>query len=362
MMRRTHGWAVVAVVAVLGLAACGGGGNPGGGNASHPIGDRAIRAVEVVARAGVFQEPLDAAPSPDGRVIYFVATGDHGPAVFSVPGSGGAEPLVTDGAPLAKPTGVGVATDGQRIYVADQEARPAQAPTATAAAGAPGSSAPATSAPATSAAAAAGAILTVRTTTSAGGLTAPTVLPGTVGRAPRGLDVVNQGDANVIYFTGTDPGDGKPGLFQVSSDGGTVLTIAEGAPFTSPDSVVVSAQGVAYVTDQGAGPGQGQVFRVSGGTVMPVLTGLHLGAPAGVTLVNNDATLLVSSIDGATLSDQVLFLDLATGTTAAATKVIGANKNSSGGLHRAHNATDLAWADIQGQVYRVRLGGGPGLR
>src|SRR5207237_9115458 len=108
---------------------------------------------------------------------------------------------------------------------------------------------------------------------------------------------------------------------------GPVSTIAEGAPFASPASVVVTAEGAAYVIDQGSGPGQGEVFRASGGTVTPVLTGLHLGAPAGVTLLNDDATLLVSSIDAATRSDHVLFLDLPTGMTAAATNVIGANKD-----------------------------------
>jgi len=109
------------------------------------------------------------------------------------------------------------------------------------------------------------------------------------------------------------------------------------------------------VSDQGAGPGQGRVFSVTGGRATPVLTGLHLGAPAGVTLVHGDATLLVSSIEAATGSDQVLFLDLATGKTAATTKVIGANQNSAGGLHRALNAPILAWCDVSrsGKVYRV---------
>jgi len=145
-------------------------------------------------------------------------------------------------------------------------------------------------------------------------------------------------------------------LFQVSSAGGTVTTLAEGAPFVAPDAVAVTAQGVAYVSDQGTGGGgHGEVFRVVGGTVTPVLTGLHLGSPAGVGLVDDDATLLVSSENAATLADQVLFLDLATGKTAAASKVIGANHDSSGGLHLAHDAATVAWADTQGTIYRVRF-------
>ena len=169
--------------------------------------------------------------------------------------------------------------------------------------------------------------------------------------------MVSEGGADVVYFTGLDPANGAPGLFRVPVAGGPVTTVAAGAPFVSPDSVVVTAGGVAYVTDQGSGKGKGEVLKVSDGTVTPVLSDLRLGTPAGVTTVNDDATLLVSSIDAATLSDQVLFLDLASGKTAAATKVIGANKDSAGGLHRAHAAPVLAWADVQrpGRVYRVEL-------
>jgi sugar lactone lactonase YvrE len=328
MMRKSHGWAVITMAATVAVAGCGSGSKSG---ASHRLGDSAITTIDAVARAGAFQDPLDAAPSPKGDIVYFTATGQHGPAIYRVAAAGGAESIVAEGAPLAKPTGVALATTGNRIYVADQQAQPLGA---------------------VASAATSGAILTVP---AAGAPGTPNVLPGTQGRSPRGLDVVNLSDADVIYFTGTDPASGPPGVFQVPAEGGTVITLAEGAPFANPDSVVVTAQGVAYVTDQGSGPGEGQVFRVNGGTVTEVLSHLHLGSPAGVTLANNDATLLVSSIDPATNSDQVLFLDLATGTTAAATKVVGANKDSSGGLHRARAAPVAAWADTRGTVYRIRF-------
>src|SRR5205085_7469151 len=157
-----------------------------------------------------------------------------------------------------------------------------------------------------------------------------------------------------IYFTGTDPGTHQAGLFRVTTAGGAVATVAMGAPFVSPDSVVVAADGVAYVTDQGAGAagrGQGQVLEVDGGKVTPVLTGIRLGSPAGVTLVDDDTTLLVSSVDDQSLADQVLFLRLGTGETA--TKVIGTSTSSSGGLHRSPDGSVLAWADVQrpGRVY-----------
>ncbi len=334
-MRKTHGWAVLTVAMLLGSAACGGGDGADDKIAGPLLGDSAIKAAEVVARAEAFRRPIDAAPSPDGTLIYFSATGDQGSAVFRVPAGGGDVATLSEGGPLARPTGVAVATDGSRVYVADQQSE---------AAGTGG------------AGAGAGAILTIPATD---GPAAATPLPGTEGRSPRGLDVTRPagGDADVIYFTGTDPADGSRGLFRVPAAGGEVTTVADGPPFLAPDSVVVAADGVAYVSDLRTGSGQGQVLRVAGGSVTPVLTGLHLGAPAGVTLVDDDATLLVSSIDPITRSDQVLFLDLATGRTDIATDVIGTNKDSSGGLHRARNAPVLAWADVRpgGRVYRVDL-------
>ena len=257
-MRAGRRAAVVAIsAAVVLVTGCGG----SGATAKHPIGDAGIGAVRVVAKADT---PLDAAPSPDGTDTYYLATGDNGPGVYRVPGGGGPVSTVTQGAPLTKPTGIGVAPDGLRLYLADAQAQSPAAPGA------------------------AGAILTV----SAMGTPEPlTTLPGTRGRSPHGLDV----GSDVIYFTGIDPANNQPGLFQVPLAGGTVSTIAEGPPFSAPDSVAATAGGVAYVTDQGAGPGQGKVFRVSGGSVTPVLSDLRLGGVAGVSLINNDATLLVSS-------------------------------------------------------------------
>lgn len=310
---------------LLALTACSAGGGSGGGAAaSHAIGDAAISTVDVAA--GGVGQPLDAAPSPDGSVIFFTAIGDNGPGVFSVPAGGGKVSTVTDGAPFVRISAVAVASDGSHVYAADQRIGSIDAP---------------------------GAILTAPVATTVSQLA--TVLPGTEGRSPRGLDVVQRNGADVVYFTGTDPVTGSAGVFQIPAAGGTATTVAEGAPFASLDSVTVSAQGVVYVSDRGAVPGQGQVFRVSGGAATPILTGLRLGAPAGVALIHDDATLLVSTLDPKTMGDQLTFVDLASGKTAVATKVIGANNNSSGGLHRAYAAPVLAWADTGGQVYRVGL-------
>ncbi len=319
-MRKAMGRAILVAATVFGLAACGSGGDM----TTRLIGDDAIRGAEVVAQTDGSNQPVDAAPSPDGTVIYYITTGVADAALLRVPAGGGAPATLAQGAPLSAPSGVAVATDGGRVYIADRQSG------------------------------ASGAILTVA---PGGGTDAPTPLSGTQGWSPRGLDVLRQAGGDVVYFTGTNPANQTPGLFQVPAAGGTVSVVAEGAPLASPDSVVVNARGVAYVTDQGSGPGQGQVLRVFGGSVTSVRTDLRLGTPAGVTLVPDESMLLVSSIDGASGADQVLFVDLATGRSASATKVIGANKNSAGGLHRAHDVPVLAWADVQrpGRVYRVDL-------
>lgn len=308
-------WAATLAAALV-VGACG-----DGGDAGVPVDDAAISGVAVVATTGPDQSPVDAVPSPDGTVMYFVATGDPAGTVYRVPATGGAPATVFSGAPLTKPSGISVTTDGSRLLVADPEAGGA------------------------------GAVLAV----PLGSAVTAAVVPGTQGRAPRGLDVVGGGGGDVVYFTGTGPQGARPGLFRVPAAGGEVVTVAEGPPFRAPDAVVVAGDGTAYVSDQGEGPGKGLVLRVRGRKVEPVLSGLTLGSPAGVTLVENDSVLLVSSIAPRSRSNQVLLLDLRTGRTAAVRKVIGESRDTSGGLHRAHAAPVLGWAGVQrsGRVYRV---------
>src|ERR1700722_16185842 len=176
MKRSRKAWMFVAVPTVAGLVMAG----CAKGAKSAPLGDRAITAVDVAARAGVFQHPLDAAPSPDGNDTYFTGTNAAGAAVLRVTGVGGAVSTVAAGAPLAKPTGVAVATNGQSIYVADPQAGTG------------------------------GGIFGLAAT---GTDETPALVAGTDGRAPRGLDVVRQGGTDVVYFTGTDPSNAEVGLF-----------------------------------------------------------------------------------------------------------------------------------------------------
>ena len=302
----------------LGVVGCSSGGSStsAGSRTQSHLGDDAIASVRVVADAGPDRGPLDAAPSPDGSVVYFTADGTAGPIVLGAPGTGGATFTLVAGAPLVKPVGVAVATDGSRVFVAD-----------------PG----------------AGRIFSVP---SGGG--APTVVAGSEGRSPRGLDVAVAGGSDVVYFTGTDPADGAPAVFTLPAAGGTATVVAKGAPLVSPDAVVTAGAGVLYVTDRGKGADQGAVLKVSGSTVTKIADS-QLGDPGGVSLTSDLTTLLVSSQMPGTGADQLLLTDLASGRSGTATKVIGANHNSSGGLHRAYRTKTFGWCDVSrsGKVYRV---------
>jgi sugar lactone lactonase YvrE len=312
VQERRLGRVRVALVSVLalGIVGCG-----AGGHKSASLGDGSIKSIKVVATGSADRGPVDAAPAPDGSVFYFTANGTGGPGVVAVPGTGGATFTLTTGTPLVHPVGLAVATDGKSVFVAD-----------------PGAS-------------------RVFSVPSGGG--PATTVAGTEGRSPRGLDVTVAGGHDVIYFTGTDPADGAAGLFSIPAAGGTPTVVTKGAPLVSPDAVVVAGD-VAYVTDRGTGSAAGAVLKVSNGRAVN-FAGARLGDPGGISLTRDNKTLLISSQNATTGADQVLLIDVATGRSGVASKVIGANHDSSGGLHRAYRSAVFAWADVSrsGRVYRV---------
>jgi hypothetical protein len=112
---------------------------------------------------------------------------------------------------------------------------------------------------------------------------------------------------------------------------------------------------VIYVTDRGSGARlDGRVFRLSRGHITRVASGVRLGDPAGVGLTQDDSTLLVSSLDPAAGTAQVLRVDRTSLATSVFNAVIGENR-AAGGLHRGLRTSFLAWADGSraGRVYRV---------
>lgn len=293
---------------------------------ASPSAAEPFRAPTVATQGGTFSRPLDAAPSPDGATIYFVAAGGaHGAGLYRVAATGGVAAEVSVGAPFATPRGLAVSSDGQRVVVAD----------ATAGAG--------------------GGLYVVPVT---GGT--PTLLAGTEGTAPQGVEVASQAGADQVYFTGTSM-QGEPAVFSVALAGGAARVLAHGAPLHRPQGVVANRAGVVFVADHTADTGvAGAVYRVESGVASSLLNNVGLGDPAGLALSPDEGTLGVSSIDPSTGTAQVVLVTLASGATSTYRTVIGANR-SAGGVHRAHGgaSTDLAWCGVTagtaGTVYRIQF-------
>ena len=256
--------------------------------------------------------PLDATPSADGAVIYFVGASGGMPAVFRV--GDGAPTVLLSGDPLVAPQGLSLSPDDQTLYVAD-----------------PGASG-------------GGAVLVL----SADGAVQDTVA---VGLAPRGVHATASG----VIFTGLAE-DGQPGVFE--GVGGTVTALATGAPLVDPDAVVQASDGAVYVTDTPRSPGEGQVIAVSAGAASALATGLSLADPAGLSITTDDSTLVVSAINADSGQDEVLLMDRTTGAFSATSAGIEGNTEG-GGVHRAADQNIWAWADLSagsgGTVYRVNL-------
>src|SRR4051812_26303089 len=81
-----------------------------GAGQSLPILNAAISDIHEVARSGIFDDPIDAAPDPAGDVIYFTATSAKGPGVFRVAAAGGDPAAIYAGAPFVDVRGLAVSS------------------------------------------------------------------------------------------------------------------------------------------------------------------------------------------------------------------------------------------------------------
>ena len=295
--------------------------------------------------------PLDASPSPDGKLIYYTAykaaaaqlpgkssrdankdaaknkdpfgqnNDKQDGVLYSVPATGGTPKALATG--FWSPTGLVVSKDGSTIYVADSNASDTLNPDKV------------------------GAIYSV---SSSGG--AKTLLSGTSGYKPKSLDIVKEA-TDEIYFTGTDVTTGKVGVFKVSAGGGSVSTIytpgASDEFFKDPGGLAVTAARTIYVAETigGMGGNSSSVVKIKGGKATEFVTGIKVGYPAGIALSHDEKFILVSGIDPnrstsvvyrINLSDPKKMQKIGKGTSIE-------NKTSSAGLHRAHNADIFAWAD-----------------
>jgi sugar lactone lactonase YvrE len=316
-----------------------------------PLLNDAVQSIEPRANGGaVFQAPVDAALDPDAKNIFFVANSAQGMGVFKTSINGGAVVSLTVSTPFSTPLGLDVSTDGQTIFVADTSARLQSQfrrfPLGTFEG------------------------MLFRVPASGG---APVAVAGSECTSPRGLTLVNENGADVIYFTGVDPHDDKPAIMKIPAAGGTLTVITKGDPLVRPTGIAVGKDGHIYVTDQGSATnGLGNVFRFHNTTIAAAgvipsephpshsenLATVRGGNPAGVTLTQDGSLLLVSSLDGTQGTSQVLVINTTTLQQGIVNTVIGAN-TSSGGLHRAYNGTEMVWVDStgggDGRIYIVKL-------
>ena len=272
---------------------------------------------------------LDSTPDSTGDVIYFTASSDEGPGVFSVPGNGGAATKVFAGDPFAAPLGISISNDDKTLLVADPgaESDPDDPKTAL------------------------GAIWSLPV-----GGAAPTALNGSSGTMPRGLDIGDDSGEETIFFTGVDTADGEPGVFKMPVGGGTPKAVAKGAPFVDPSGIAVGKTKT-FVTDTIASANKlGSVLLVEGGTATVYLPEIGVGYPTGVALSSDEKTLYLSGIDPETGIDVILIVDVATKMVTPYSMGIEKNRDA-GGLHRARKSDVFSWSDLTaggtGAVYRV---------
>lgn len=209
---------------------------------------------------GGFTAPTDAVASPDGATFYFAARDGAGaPAIFGVASTPAsqARALVT-GAPLTAPTGLVLSCDGATLYVADPAG--------------------------------------VFALSTAGGALTPVAAAGVA----RPLGLAMGPDCATLFATGrTD--DDAPALFAIPAAGGDVRIVHRGGPLVSPTGLHVDPVGVSWVMDAAAeaAGGTGVLFAVAedGRTVTPVLGGLDMGTPGGVSLVAGGGTAVIPTRD-----------------------------------------------------------------
>lgn len=318
----------------------GSGGDTGGGAGSGGAPGVCMDAAGVpdpVKSADAFSA-LDSTPDSTGTNIYFTAhdgagNGEGDAGVYGVDANG-AITSVFVGDPLAAPIGISISSDDKTLFVTDTayDVTPDD----------PGS--------------ARGAVLTMAT----GADSTPSVLAGTAGYRPRGIDVVpDQDGKDTVYFTGEDPtaDPPAPGVFSVPAGGGVVTKVASGAPFQDPSSVAVAKDKV-FVTDTLATDSRfASILVVENGVASEFLPSVGVGYPAGIALSCDEKTLYVSGIDPATSTDVIYAVDVETKDVTTFSNAVLAANTDSGGLHRARKAPVFSWADLTagngGAVYRI---------
>jgi hypothetical protein len=272
-------------------------------------GDGTVKAVSPVVNGGTaFRLPFDAALSPDGKTAYFTALVGEGAALFKSPVGGGTPTKLAD---LVAPGSCDVTANGTSVLVAD-----------------PGVE---------SSSGALGAIVSV----SASGGT-PSVLSGTEGTLPQGVAV----SGSRVIFSGVDPSDGVPGVFQTSASGG--LATVQKTGLIDPSGVTVASSGDVYVLDaESPGSSTRRIVKLSSGAATQLVTGLRVGYPAGIALAQDENHLLVASTDPATGKARLERFSLSGMSSGAPANTTIGSFDGPAGLHRAASADAYAYVDSE---------------
>jgi DNA-binding beta-propeller fold protein YncE len=181
-------------------------------------------------------------------------------------------------------------------------------------------------------------------------------LAGAEGLSPRGMELVSENGADVLYFTGVDPEDDQAAVYKMSTQGTNLVQIVKGEPLVSPSGITVDKKGVIYVADA-AGEKGGTVYKIVNGAISELAGDLAFGHPAGMALVPSESYVLVSGIEKTMRTSTVYKIEIATGQVGSFNDGIGTERNSAG-LHRAHNAAVYTWAAADGRARGESFTGG----
>jgi DNA-binding beta-propeller fold protein YncE len=292
--------------------------NPNPQTSSLGHGD--IASVSALAQSAAFYSPLDGAPSPDGKTVYFTAMAQEGAAIFKIATAGGDATKLAAGDPLVAPFGIAVSSDGSTLFVVDSGVE---------AKGQKG-------------------IGTMFSLSASGGT--PTEISAAAGTNPRSLEIGEENGADMIYWTGIDPADGQASVFKMTAAGANRTIIAKGAPLGDPSGIAIAKSGAVYIADSTpTASASSGVIALEGGSMKLIASGMRFGHPAGVALVQDESALLVSGLDPQKGSSAVFRVDLASGKVSSFDQGISMNKDSAG-LHRAKGADVYAWANSAGET------------
>jgi hypothetical protein len=292
----------------------------------------AFSSVEVAASASeAFVSPLSGTPLPNGDVAFIALqpSTDEAPArpaLFRA-AVGEAPSVLYAGDMLQNPLDLHVSADGESILVADSVHLDEGGENV------------------------GGAILTFPVD---GGEPSASA----VGYVPRAVTVADSGE---VYFSGSEPESGTPGVFVLVADG--VEAVHVGAPLVDPSGIAVFGDGRVLVADTSFSDGEdsaiasrGAVVLLEGGEATLFASGFETGYPAGLALTSDDAVLVVSG-QGPDSSNLVYLFDTAHPDAEPKLETgFAAQQWSSGGLHRAHGENRFAWCDKAaegGTIYSI---------